>query len=542
MALAGITLLNAAKQPERPNLILILTDDQRQDTLGCTGNEIVKTPNIDRLASEGTLFTQATVTSAICTPSRASFFSGMHERNHGINFNSGTSMSSAAWEQCYPMLLKHAGYFTGYIGKNHVPVGGSGHSSGVMEATFDYWYAGHGHLGFYPKERGEANFFIRGMDETMFSNAREDTQTEILEEGMVNFLTPNEDFYDKAARFLRTRPDDRPFCLSISFNLPHDAGTQSMQMRDSDRELYKSAYRDKYQEILAGLPETYVAKEDIEDPKLPGDVLLAELRQHGYDYVDEPETLVERITRRYQAIEGIDRLVGTLRDQLEKKGLADKTIIIFSSDHGIFRGEFGLGGKSMNYDPCLRIPMIVYDPISPAKGQVRDEAVQSIDVTATLLEYAGVDLPDHMTGRSMKPLVNGIESSWRTYAFSEALWCTAFGMPRVESVRGDGWKYIRYFKVDRSLFDPEAKGIELYRVSIDQAAAYQNWLTASIDGQPPDYEELFDLRKDPHESTNLAVNPDYKDKLQELRAVCQQMVTEARGEPFPVVDLTSFNQ
>jgi arylsulfatase A-like enzyme len=331
---------------QRPNIIFILTDDQRQDTLGCTGNEIVRTPHLDQLAAEGTLFTEATVTSAICTPSRASYFSGTHERHHGINFNSGTAMSPAAWEQCYPMLLKHAGYFIGYVGKNHVPVGGAGYASGVMEATFDYWYGGHGHLGFYPKERKPGQIKIKGIGERMFENARADTQIEILRGRCPQFPeSQHEDFYNKAARFLRQRPDDRPFCLTICFNLPHDAGTKSMQQRPEDRDLYRTAYRDQAEKILADLPSTYVAKKDITSPKLPDDILLADLRQHGYDYVDSPDTLVERIIRRYQAIEGIDEMIGNLRKQLEDLQLDDNTIIIFSSDHGIFRGEFGLGGK-----------------------------------------------------------------------------------------------------------------------------------------------------------------------------------------------------
>ena len=113
----------------RPNIIFILTDDQRYDLLGCTGNEIIKTPNIDKLASDGILFTNAHVTSAICTPSRASILLSQYERKHGVNFNSGTSVSTEAWKYSYPMILRDNGYFTGYIGKNHVPVGRGGYDS-----------------------------------------------------------------------------------------------------------------------------------------------------------------------------------------------------------------------------------------------------------------------------------------------------------------------------------------------------------------------------------------------------------------------------
>lgn len=518
---------------ERPNLVFILTDDQRYDTLGCTGNGIVKTPNIDRLAEQGTLFTQATVTSAICTPSRASYFTGMYERNHGINFNSGTSLSVAQWNESYPMLLRDAGYFLGYVGKNHVPVGGAGYDSGLIEATFDYWYAMHKHLYFYPKEHKK----IPGIDNGMFDNAAADTQVEIIREGMQNFFDPNKAFHAGAMRFLRERPADRPFCLTICFNLPHDCGTERMESRPTDPEIYRSGYREVRDEVRSRLPETYVAAKDIKKPKLPADLFLTEYRQGTYNYVNDPDALTDRIIRRYQALTGIDLLVGDLVKRLEKHGLAGNTVIVFASDHGLFRGEFGLGGKSMCYDSNLRIPLIVHDPRSDVKGQRRGEATQSIDVTATLLDYAGARLPEGMSGQSLRPLIEGKTIPWRDYAFSENLWSTRFGNPRCESVRGKGWKYIRYFKNDRSLYDMTVDKRVQYKVSNSLAVTYQEWLDASLNGEQPVYEELFNLKNDPDETTNLAADPAHWAKLDELRKVCQQRVREARATPYPVVNL-----
>ncbi len=519
---------NCLPAQRKPNLIFILTDDQRFDSLGCTGNPVVKTPNIDRLAADGTLFTEATVTSPLCTPSRASIFTGMYERRHGINFNSGTSLSPSAWQQTYPMLLRKAGYFVGYVGKNHVPVGAKGYETGLMDASFDFWYAGHEHLLFYPKNRPDWALRVKGIDEHMFDNAKADTQVEIIQEGVENFLNPNQEFYDHAARFLEKRPKDRPFCLSVCFNLPHDAGTGNMKDRPSDPELYKTGYRDQKAAIAAGLPSTYTAKSDIKMPKLPADILYTQYRT-GYDYVDTPETMVERITRRYQAITGMDQMLGALRAQLKKQGLADNTVIIFTSDHGLMHGEFGLGGKGLNYDTCLKVPLIVYDPSSKAKGLRRTEQVQTIDVTATLLDYAGLKVPQSMSGTSLIPLVHGQTVPWREYAFSENLWCTRFGNPRIESVRGKGWKYIRYFKNDYSLFAGMTDKAQ-QRVTDRQAQAYQEWLDSSINGEPPVYEELFNLDQDPGETTNLAADPKFAYRLNELRGVCSRMVREARGE------------
>ncbi len=538
----GCSLRNSfSKAPgSKPNIIFILTDDQRADTLGCMGNDIVQTPNIDKLAAEGTLFENASVTSAICTPSRACFFTGQYERKHGVNFNSGTAMSEQAWLKSYPMQLKRGGYFIGYVGKNHVPIGKRGYATGLMDESFNYWYAGHTHLMFYPKERKPNMIKIEGIDERIFDNAAADTQVEVLEEGVNNFFEPNERFYNEAARFLEKRPDDKPFCLSLCFNLPHDAATGNMEDRPEDPELYKSGYRDKRKDILDDLPETYVAAEDIKEPKLPSDVLIADKRQNGYDYVNTPEALVERITRRYQTITGIDNLVGRLRERLERMDLADNTIIIFSSDHGIMRGEFGLGGKGLCYEDCLQVPMIIYDPRVPAsaKGQRRDELVQSIDAAPTILDFAGLDVPDTMQGKSMKPLIYGKDTKWRQYAFGENLWSTYFGNPRIESLRGHRWKYMRYFENDQSLFEG-LKGSQLYKVTDEQAKEYRRWLSASIEGEKPVYEELYDLSADPLEKNNLAGMQQYQSRLRCLRKICDRLVKQARGtEPPATVELT----
>jgi arylsulfatase A-like enzyme len=513
----------------RPNLILIVTDDQRADELGCIGNPVVRTPNLDRLAAEGTLFTEATVTSPVCTPSRASIFTGMHERRHGINFNSGTALSPAAWQQTYPMLLRKAGYFIGYIGKNHVPVGARGYETGLMDASFDYWYAGHEHLLFYPKNRPAWAMRVKGIDEHLFDNAKADTQIEVLQEGVQNFLNPNQDFFNRAARFLEKRPHDRPFCLSICFNLPHDAGTGSMADRPSDSDLYKTAYHTDRDAIRANLPVTYTAKADITNPKLPPELLRSQHRQKSYNYVDTPQEIVERIVRRYQTLAGIDNFVGNLRSALREAGLEKNTVILFVSDHGIQLGEFGLGGKGFCYDPSLRVPLIAYDPRSKARGQRCSEPVQTIDMTASLLDYAGMEIPPAMSGRSLRPLIMGEQVPWREYAFSENLWCTRYGNPRCESVRGNGWKYIRYFSNDASLFDGMTDQAQ-QRVTDRQAQAYREWLDASIHSEMPVHEELFDLKTDPGETTNLAGDLKYAGKLEELRLVCAQMVKEARGD------------
>jgi len=512
-------LLGAAQaQPTRPNVVFVLSDDQRYATLGCTGNTFIKTPNLDQLAAEGTLFSQATVTSAICTPSRACYFLGQYERRHGINFNSGTAIAPAAWAKSYPVLLRESGYFTGYVGKNHVPVGPQGYDTGLIEKSFDFWYAGDGHLGFYPKKV-----------HSIFKYAKADTQPEVLEEGAESFLDTEQGFIQGAEAFLTKRPTDQPFFLCVAFNVPHAAGTGSMKLLPSDPELYRTAYRDRIDEMQ--LAPNYLAKADISSPKLPADVLYPGFRQDSYSYVDSPAAMKERLIRETQTITGIDRVVGAIRATLAKQGLAGNTVIIYASDHGIMSGEFGLGGKALNYEECLRIPLIVMDPKVPAemRGRRSLALAQSIDLAPTLLDYARAPVPEVMQGQSLRPLVEGRTTALRDYAFSENLWSTYFGNPRIESVRSVEWKYIRYFKNDRAQFSGVSK-TNLYEVTPSQVASYARWLTASIKGEPPVYEELFNLASDPYETTNLAGRPVYADMLARLRKECQRLVTVAKGD------------
>ncbi|MBK1875279.1 sulfatase-like hydrolase/transferase [Pelagicoccus mobilis] len=505
----------------RPNIIFILSDDQRADSVGYMGNKIVQTPELDRLATEGQIFDQAFVTSAICTPSRACYMLGQYERKHGINFNSGTSMSDEAWSKSYPVILRENGYFTGYIGKNHLPIGKKGYFTGLMDKSFDYWYAGHHHIKFYSKESHE-----------IFDNAEKDTQIEIVTEGALAFLDPesNEAFMENAIQFLGSRPDDQPFCLSIALNLPHGAGASNMQQRESDDELYKTAYRE-YQDTLP-LPPHYVPHNEIKDPKLPADVHLAQLRQVNYDYVNEPATIRERNIREMQAITGIDRMIGKLRKQLEALGVADNTVIIYGSDHGIFNGEHGLGGKSFCYETNLQIPFIVYDPRLPARhqGQRNQDLVLSVDVAPTILSMAGIDIPDTMQGSDLSPLLRGNNASWRQYAYGENLWSNIFGNPRCETVRSAEYRYIRYFANDNLEMRQRTPKNMFYTVTDEMRQKYKTSLTSTITGEEVVYEELFHIASDRYEAVNLATDPAYADVLETMRAKCAELVAEAKGD------------
>jgi len=519
LACCGIALAadGVCAAASRPNIIFILTDDQRRDTLGVYGNVIVQTPHLDQLAADGVVFDQATINSAICTPSRVTMFLGQYERRHGVNFNSGTAVAPSAWEKSYPVLLRAAGYFTGYIGKNHTPVGERGYESGIIERSFDFWYAAHRHLTFYPKDR-----------HPIFGRAKADTQVEILAEGVTSFLSPRTDFIAGASSFLGQRPSDKPFALTIAFNVPHGQGTGTMALRPSDPELYRETYRERLAEFP--LPLRFLARAERTTPRLPADVLRDEYRQTEYDYVNRPDTLRERMVRQYQTVTGVDRFVGQLRRQLAEAGLAENTVIIYTSDHGLLLGEFSLGGKALNYDVCLRVPLIVMDPRQPASGRGRrsDALAEAVDLAPTLLDLGGAAVPASMQGRSLLPIIAGRNDALRPYAFSENLWSNYFGNPRCESVRSAEWKYIRYFVNDHALFRATGKSNSA-PVTPEHILLYRSWLSASIRGEPPVHEELFDLSSDPDEAVNLALAPRHAQRLAELRAECDRQVRAARG-------------
>lgn len=485
--------------PDRPNVIYILGDDQRGDHLGCAGHPVLNTPNIDQLAREGTRFANAFCTSSLCTPSRVCHYLGQWERKHGVNFNSGTAVAPEAWEESFPMRLKRAGYFLGWVGKNHVPAGEGGYGGGYLESVFDFWYGNHGHSTFYPKELGAKGEIYR--------NAALDTQVEVFAEGVRNFLSPRQPFLSACTRPLPRRPDDRPFCLCVTFNLPHCASTGAMQLRPSDDELYKCAYRDRCNDMPS--PPTYKAwGQDYH--KLPEHVWNGVLIP-SYDFVRTPHALREQQVRTCQTITGVDRMIGEMREQLDRLGLAGNTIIVFSTDHGLHFGEHGLGGKTFLYEPDLRIPLVVYDPRVPpaARGQAREEMVVVEDLAPTVLEACGLQTPSAMQGRSLVPLLLGQRPEWRDAFFAENLFDHQ-NYPRCEAVRTGAWKYIRYFARTE---DP-AQAHRRIRGTCDP---YETTRLRSLRGEQPVYEELYDLATDAHEEQNLASETSASGTLNEMR-------------------------
>ena len=436
---------------ERPNVVFILADDMRWDAMGCAGNPIIKTQQLDALAADGVRFKNAFVTTSICAASRASILTGLYERTHRYTF--GTKPIAAEHVALsYPVLLRKAGYRTGYVGKF-----GIGVPPGAAKAMFD---------SFVP------------LDRTPYWKKQPD--------GTLKHLTDIEG--EKAIEFINAAKPGEPFCLSVSFNAPHAEDNDPKQyywQKELD-DLYKDA---KFSAPKAMTDEFFNAQ--------PEFLRKTESRVRFNWRFDEPKKYHEMVAGYYRMISGVDLVVGRIREALKKKGLADNTVLVFTSDNGYFLGERGFADKWYIYEYSIRVPLIVYDPRSPKarRGQVVNAMALNVDVAPTVLELAGLAVPKDIQGRSLIPLLKGESpTDWRTDFFYEHLFERA-NIPKSEGVRTERYTYVRWFE------------------------------------QKPIVEELYDHVADFDEVKNLIADPKFANVRESLR----KRTTELRdryGGPY----------
>lgn len=499
LALTGM-VSSLRAETNRPNLLFLLTDDQRDNTLGAMGHPFVKTPHLDALMRDSVRFRNAYIATPVCSPSRVSYFTGMPERVHGVGFSSSYDLTEEQWEQTYPALLRKSGYHTGFVGKFGVEYYTF---KGRTPEKFDYWWGHDGWSKFFPKDH-------QSPSTTPYHRAKEDVITFVMGEAVTEFLD--------------TAPKDKPFCLSVSFNVPHGSQTTSMHMDYPEWHGMKRPANENPK--LKGSPFYDTLYRDIEIP-LPPDTgtdpyrfipqfILDQdkgRRTQTYVYNYQHDTCREHHIRYHQTITGLDRVIGGILEDLKKRGLAENTIVLFGSDHGLLMGEYGMGGKELLLDLSAKIPCLVHDPRTAAdkRGRELDHLVSSLDYTATILDYAGVEPPARMEGRSLRPLVEGREVEWRDELFLESLF-TLRDNPFQEGIRTKRWKYIRIYD------------------------GVMNFKEADVDfaGRAPEFEMLFDLESDPGERDNLASDPGHAGILAELRekTAAQSIAINQRRDSF----------
>lgn len=433
---------------DRPNILLILTDDQRFDAMGCAGNPIIQTPNVDRLAREGVRFERNFVTTPICAASRASIFTGTFERTHGYTFTK-PPLTPAFTSISYPVVLRKAGYRTGFVGKFGVAV-----EKGVEEEMFDF-----------------AKFTSLPHVQTIRGVERHMTEVE----------------GEFVAEFLRGVKPGQPFCLAWCSWAPHADDDNPKQY------FWPPGVADLYRNVRIPVPEMAAPSYYEAQPEFLKHTMS---RTRWAWRFDTPEKYQAMVKGYYRMISGIDLVLGRITAELERLGLDKKTIIIYTSDNGYFLGERGSADKWLMYEPSIKVPLVVYDPRAPRedRGLVRTDMTLNIDLAPTIMDFAGVGIPSLIQGSSFRPLLGHKAPAWRTEIFCEELWDNP-EIPQSECVRTEGWKFIRYPKHPEyvELFDLRADPQEKRNLSGDpRQKTVLSGMRESCDGW---IRKLLDARK-----------------------------------------------
>ena len=452
---------NIDKDPDMaPNIVLFMTDQLRRDALGCYGNKICKTPNLDRLAAQGTQFDQAYTVSPVCSPSRASLMSGLYPHNHGVMINTHIA---PAWNRglstdtpTFSGQLKKAGYVLDYAGKWHV-----NQDIGPVEFGFDRHGLDTQPVKTTPKPVNwdQSRFFEPGTESKIdFPNGSftvagtspvtpEDTRTrKVTDEGIA---------------MLRERAaGDQPFIIRIDVVAPH--------FPNSVPEPYASMYDPESIPPWSNFDETFEGKP------------AAHLRKHQEWHLEDKDwSWWQKVVAKYYGdVTLIDDCVGRVLDAIREYGIEDETIFVFSTDHGDPTGSHKHFEKSGTmYDEVFRIPLLAKVPHGEARKV--PEFVRLMDLMPTFIEWGGGEIPADLDARSLVPLVNGETPA----AWPDSVYCES---------HGEVWGY-----------------------SSERMVRTERWKYVYI---PHDLDELYDLQADPAEMNNLVNDPEHADVLNEMKA------------------------
>ncbi|MEO7413104.1 MAG: sulfatase, partial [Opitutaceae bacterium] len=432
--LALVQGLGAAPAASKPlNVLVLLADDWRYDTLSVAGDAVVKTPNVDRLANEGLRFTDACATTAICGVSRATLFTGQWMSRHG---NPAFAMFKTPWAETYPGMLRAHDYYVGHVGK---------------------W-----HNGKFPAQNFD---FGRAYQGTHWIDEPDGTKIHVTQK--------NE---NDALEFLRTRPANQPFCLTLAFFAPHAEDANPLQY------LPQPASMELYRDVKVPVP---INATDESFRRLPPFIANEENegRVRWHWRFDTPEKFQTMMKNYYRLVTEVDTVCGRILEELKKQGVLDNTLIIFTGDNGYYHAEHGLADKWYPHQESIRVPLIIRDPRMPARtrGTTDDDFALNVDLAPTILAATGLAAPPRMQGQDLSPLyLAPVQPAWRTEFFYE------------------------HATINNVKFIPSSQAL------VRKDAKYILW---------PDFdrEQLFDLKADPHEENDLAADPMHAARLTEMR-------------------------
>ncbi len=424
----------AVPRPPRPNVLLIVTDDQRPDTISALGNPIIHTPNLDRLVREGTAFTRAIAPNPICVPSRAEIMTGCDGfRNHVGVFGAKMNPELVRWADC----MRSSGYHAWYVGKwmnDGRPINrGYEESDGLFASGGAKWYK--------PQvdHHGRPVTGYRGW---IF---QDDQGDKFPEKGVGLRPDIDKEFGDAAIRFINRKPEN-PFFLHANFTAPHDP-------------LF--------------MPPGYEGKYDPEKIPLPPNFLPRHPFDHGnFEGRDEqllpwprtPKDVREDLAVYYAVISYMDEQVGRILDALDATGQAQSTIVIFTSDQGLAMGSHGLRGKQNMYEHTVGTPLVFRGPGIP-RGERRHAQCYLRDLYPTVCDMAGIRVPDTVQGRSLAPVLRGE---------AESVYPCVFGhfSNTQRMIRTDRWKLVHYPQIGKyQLFDLENDPHELENLAVGPCRA-----------------------------------------------------------------------
>jgi N-acetylglucosamine-6-sulfatase len=406
-----------AQRNQRRNVIFVLTDDHRYDAMGFLGGQkFLHTPNMDAIARNGVHAKNAFVTTALCSPSRASILTGLYAHRHRVVDNNNPVPSGTRF---FPQLLQKAGYETAFVGKWHM--GGEGDSP---QPGFNRWVSFRGQGHYYPHADG---LNVDGK--------------KVAQKGYIT-----EELTDYALDWLKDR--QKPFFLYLSHKAVHSE--------------FMPAERHKGRFTNA----EFVPPKSMNDGKhRPMWVQAQRNSWHGVDFPYHSDLNIAEYYRRYaETLIGVDDSLGRVMNFLRERNLFDSTLVIYMGDNGFAFGEHGLIDKRTAYEESMRVPMLLHCPDLFKPGTVMSDVVANIDIAPTVLEAAGVANPGDMDGRSFLSLARGRKTEWRDGLLYEYYWERNFPQtPTVHALRGDQYKYIHYhgiWDIDE-LYDLQSDPLEM---------------------------------------------------------------------------------
>jgi len=428
---------------DRPNIVCFLGEGLRSDEFSSAGNSILKTPNMDRIGHEGCVFKNSFVVNALCLPSRATTLTGLYSHTTGAVSNIEGSLPKNV--ELVSDLLHKAGYETAFLGKSHI-------QGALMDHYWDYYFGFVGQADYYKPVITEG---IRGE----YKPAKK------YEGEYVDTLLTR-----KAVEWLQQK-HEAPFCLFLWFYAPHAPFYRPKDMVND------------FNGVPIPAPSTF--NEDLNDyAGKPRAVAHAD-NQIGSAEVfwDDPRSLEELVKDHYAGVEDNDRNVGAVVKELERQHALDQTALLLSSDHGFFLGEHHFYDKRLMYEPSIRVPLMIRYPKRIPAGESSAKMVLNLDLAPTMLDLAGLPVPEVMQGKSLMPLAEGRRlAQWRKDWLYEYYEYPGFENVRpCRGVRTERYKYIHFF------LDPEEF-------------------------------ELYDLQTDPDEKNNLYGKPGYEELTVQLKA------------------------